>query len=271
MRRKAFTLVELLVVIAIIALLISILAPSLKMAKDITKQMNCSTNLHAIGVATIMYTEANRGQMPPWMEPAGTGGADYIMSYSFTGIPGGLTFTYCAPSNVPDIESASGKVRPRGILSVLLYFGQLEKSDSLFCPSIMRWQLSRAAYPEPYGTKLNPNDSGNVANGIIKCSYPFNPNVTSAGRQMEFTYKKIDKVPSDKIIATDPLYTIPLDWGGTWHVVSGETSPTWVLLYADAHATTKVSASAYKYLYDTGSNAWDDCPIFLKALSYIQD
>ncbi len=54
-KTKAFTLIELLVVIAIIALLVSILLPSLKRAKDLAKQAACSANMRAIGLSVQMY------------------------------------------------------------------------------------------------------------------------------------------------------------------------------------------------------------------------
>ncbi|MHC4717506.1 MAG: type II secretion system protein, partial [Planctomycetota bacterium] len=63
-RRRAFTLVELLVVVAIIALLVTILMPSLGRALELTRRTICQTNLHSLGVAWQIYFQDNEHKIP---------------------------------------------------------------------------------------------------------------------------------------------------------------------------------------------------------------
>ena len=63
-RPHAFTLVELLVVIGILALLISILLPTLGRARARAQAVQCKTILRQWATAALMYTNDNRDVMP---------------------------------------------------------------------------------------------------------------------------------------------------------------------------------------------------------------
>ena len=69
----AFTLVELLVVIGIIALLISILLPTLSGARERANAVKCSSNLRTIGMGLLGYSAENRGLLPAAYMYAGAG------------------------------------------------------------------------------------------------------------------------------------------------------------------------------------------------------
>ena len=69
-KKSAFTLVELLVVIGIIALLISILLPSLNRARQSAMTAVCASNMRQIGMAILMYENESKGTYPPEWFPS---------------------------------------------------------------------------------------------------------------------------------------------------------------------------------------------------------
>ena len=59
-RRRGFTFVELLVVLGIIALLVSMLMPTLRVARQVAERTQCASQLRQLGMALMLYANANR-------------------------------------------------------------------------------------------------------------------------------------------------------------------------------------------------------------------
>ena len=80
-KQNAFTLIELLVVVAIIALLVSILLPSLEGARQSAGLVACANNMRQYALGLCLYASADpNNQFPPHDDGAGYGAAFKVWS-----------------------------------------------------------------------------------------------------------------------------------------------------------------------------------------------
>jgi prepilin-type N-terminal cleavage/methylation domain-containing protein/prepilin-type processing-associated H-X9-DG protein len=107
-----FTLVELLVVIGIIALLLSILMPSLSKARSMAYRLKCSHNLKQISLAVNMYLNGNEDTYPCAQDPLpagywlwmGRGWRSFLEPYLTTRVSKENPSVLFCPEDSADIE-----------------------------------------------------------------------------------------------------------------------------------------------------------------------
>ncbi len=119
---QAFTLVELLVVISIISLLIALLMPALKAAREQGRISLCANHSRQMAVTSNTYAIDNKDYVTPWkVQNGGSGSYAYMNYYLDTYLePGRPTspvnrarsVAWTCPSNVPTDEGtpATGKL-----------------------------------------------------------------------------------------------------------------------------------------------------------------
>jgi len=240
MKRLGFTLVELLVVIAIIALLISILAPSLKTAKDLTRQMLCMTNMKSLGMSLVMYAEGNSGKMMP--------GYNCPTNDGTPSNPDGLCLAFTSASTG---LAEDGYLASRHTIGWAYAKGVWTSVSLLYCPLLATQGTGPGyadyrRYPQPWGTKL-PDATSNVGSAHIRITYMYYPHIKS--RETGWMYGlQLASFPPDKPTVCDAFY----NQGFCGHTLSGTQ---WFMTYSDGHVGFRTSERVLA-LYRAGINAY---------------
>ena len=236
MRQNAFTLIELLVVVAIIALLISILLPSLARARETGRRAVCGANQRQIFTLALMYSSANRGDF------ISTNYEEDITGAAGRGnhIPwlGRTAMHYFVPSFDPYAPNDSASLT------------EVTNPDEriLYCPNrTSNWRLD---YRRSYGTRTGYY----IVFGHYGVKYPApNPWVS--------TLNLAD--PTDGV-STIVMADINEQNTGTPVVTSGSHGPTDIIIDTNALTAPEADIQGSNIAYIDGSVRWKNIAEQLK-------
>ncbi len=251
-QKKGFTLIELLVVIAIIALLVSILMPSLSRARELAKQANCLANLSAVGKSVKIYSAGSSDVHPfplltsysdPDASDPTTGkvsdGMNGALSIWGTENPGKLRAKWGL-----DTAADSRQVNAMQNLWIPIKDGSISQA-ALHCPSDPDWKTYTPPLAIDYMGWL---DLKNFSYGI---SYPYikvNQTDTTAANPAPLSNGNLD---SAFIIMSDRS---PVKTGAASEVTAG-IAPSNHPKDGEAYLTFNGSCGFYKKTVDSQTGA----------------
>jgi prepilin-type N-terminal cleavage/methylation domain-containing protein len=247
MRKKGFTLIELLVVIAIIGLLLAVVIPSIRKAKEVAKRVICGSGMRQTLIGLKTYGETYDGRLIPMAYNMSIDGAGVTYSdnrgttawSAFQPWAGAVTYVLRAQGALY-IPPPTPKAYHLGRLYDL---GMISNPEVFYCPA---QPMESSVFGIPYRYEAYTNKGGAQWG-------TYAPNCGSAATgafvRTSFNYWVQEKVRwselhSSKIILVDNLQ----DWNAIPHRKAGDnSSPLGVTAgFADGHVSFCVNDEAFK-------------------------
>jgi len=211
---KGFTLIELLVVIAIIALLLSILVPSLRSAKELARRVTCSTNMRSLLLANLTYAQEENDRLLPYHTDPGRPpyrGSNHQGRHWFISDSGSLI-----------VNQVNGQFFNLGFLWKT---GRIDVAKVFFCPG----QNVHEYYRYPYYADPvfpTPKRAGSGSSLMVRIAYSYNPecigSTTASERVMRYT--RGTQLPSTAVLLADNIHSAGPPHAGGWNVAYGDGS-----------------------------------------------
>jgi len=230
--RRAFTLIELLVVIAIIALLISILVPSLQKAKELARRTICAAHEHNLYLAISLYAEGNNQFYPVRDQSQVDSGAN----------PYDTRIVYYGGYRYPN-----GNKIPCS-LGLLWDSKLIADYNILYCHSQRDPMFKASSYPASYWKNDDPVDFG-----YLRTAYHYNPHSSRNSYGSAYgnmAYKRVGDLPFNKALVLDILEEQP-------YIAHVDAAPGWNLLMGNGQVVFRTSQAALNYMNGLGNPSYD--------------